>query len=458
MSSVYDSGRPVPLSVKLGFGVGDLGGNLFFTMMGFYLLFYLTDTVGMRAGLAGTALMIGKAWDAVTDPAVGYISDRSSTRWGRRRPYMAAGAITTAIMMAIMFTIPGLANHWLLFVYVALVYCLLNTAYTLFLIPYGALTPEITEDFHQRTVLNGYRMSFAVIGTFCGAILVLPIVSLFGGGTRGWTASGLIMGLIMAASFLITVASVREAARRPISETGHVLRAYWDVLRMKPFLTVLIPWTCHITGVNILQASMLYYFGAIFGDAGGFQIALPVLLASSMLFIPVWVRISRRIGKKLSYNIGMGIFTITVLAFFGLGHILGLQFAVVLMGLAGVGFATQYVMPFAIIPDVVEYDYAENGVRREGVFYGLWTFVSKIGQALGIALSGWVLTWFGYQETVAGLPAPVQTELAQFGIRLLIGPIPAAFFIAGIAVLSYYPINAARYAEILKRIHARNAR
>ncbi len=457
MSSVYGSDRRVPLSIKLGFGVGDLGGNLFFTMMGFYLLFYLTDAVGMRAGLAGTALMIGKAWDAVTDPAVGYLSDRTKSRWGRRRPYMALGALTTAVMMVAMFSIPELPTQGALFVYVALTYCLLNTAYTLFLIPYGALTPEISEDFHERTVLNGYRMSFAVVGTFCGAILVLPIVSLFGGGERGWTAAGLIMGLIMAASFLITFASVREAAGRRVSTAGAVLRAYLDALRMKPFLTILIPWTCHVTGVNILQASMLYYFGTIFGDAGGFQIALPVLLAASMAFIPVWVVISKRIGKKLSYNIGMGIFTVAVLLFFALGHILGMAFAVVLMAIAGVGFATQYVMPFAMIPDVVEYDYAEHGVRREGVFYGLWTFVSKIGQALGIALSGWVLMWFGYQEAVPGTPAPAQTELAELGIRLLIGPVPALFFLVGIVVLSYYPINAARYAEILRRIKARNA-
>ncbi len=457
MSSVYGSDRSVPLKVKLGFGVGDLGGNLFFTMMGFYLLFYLTDAVGMRAGLAGTALMIGKAWDAVTDPAVGYLSDRTKTRWGRRRPYMALGALTTAVMMVAMFTIPDLPTQGALFVYVALTYCLLNTAYTLFLIPYGALTPEITEDFHERTVLNGYRMSFAVVGTFCGAILVLPIVGLFGGGERGWTAAGLIMGLIMAASFLVTFASVREAAGRRVSAAGAALRAYLDALRMKPFLTILIPWTCHVTGVNILQASMLYYFGTIFGDAGGFQIALPVLLAASMAFIPVWVVVSKRIGKKLSYNIGMGIFTVAVLLFFALGHVFGMPFAILLMAIAGVGFATQYVMPFAMIPDVVEYDYAENGVRREGVFYGLWTFVSKIGQALGIALSGWVLAWFGYREAVPGMPAPAQTELAEFGIRLLIGPVPAVFFLLGIVVLSYYPINAARYAEILRQIKTRNA-
>ncbi len=455
MNNPGEAAPRVPLGIKLGFGIGDLGGNLFFTMMGFYLLFYLTDTVGMRAGLAGTALMIGKAWDAITDPAVGYLSDRTSTRWGRRRPYMVVGAATTLAMMALMFTVPALPTQLMLFVYVALVYCLLNTAYTLFLIPYGALTPEITTDFHERTVLNGYRMSFAVVGTFCGAILVLPIVSLFGGAETGWAAAGIVMGLIMAVTFLITAVAVRESIGRRAMSTTNALRGYLEALRMKPFLTVLIPWTCHVTGVNILQASMLYYFGAIFGDTGGFQVALPMLLLSAMVFIPVWVRISKRIGKKLSYNLGMALFTVTVLVFFGFAHLLGMTFAVILMGIAGVGFATQYVMPFAMIPDVVEYDYAETGERREGVFYGLWTFVSKIGQAFGIALSGWVLTWFGYREIQPGLPAPVQTELAEWGIRLLIGPIPAVFFLAGIIVLSYYPINAARYAQILSRIRAR---
>lgn len=449
--------RPERLSVgtKLGFGVGDLGGNLFFTVMGFYLLNFLTETIGMAAGLAGTALMIGKIWDAVTDPAVGYLSDRTRTRWGRRRPYMAAGAVLTFIFLSLMFTNMGITQQGRLFWWVVLMYCMLNTAYTLISIPYGALKPELTSDFNERTVLNGYRMSFAVVGTLIGAAAVMPLVGIFGGGDRGWSATGMVVGGIVAAATLTTVLSVRETIGHPVKKAVNVLRSYIEVLKMKEFLTALIPWSLHITGVNVIQASLLYYFQYIYRAPGLFSFALLFLLVGSLVFIPIWVRISAHIGKKKSYNIGMLIFAGAVLTFFFTGHLLPVTFAYVIMAVAGIGFSTQYVMPFSIIPDVVEFDFAENGRRREGVFYGMWTFMSKMGQAFAIALSGWVLSITGYQEATAAVPEPVQSASAILGIRLLAGPIPAAFFIAGVIVLSFYPITRDVYEQIMERIKQR---
>jgi GPH family glycoside/pentoside/hexuronide:cation symporter len=148
----------------------------------------------------------------------------------------------------------------------------------------------------------------------------------------------------------------------------------------------------------------------------------------------------------------MGIFAFGVLLFFFIGHRTGVQVSYVIMFVGGLGFATHYVMPWAIIPDVVEFDYSETGVRREGVFYGMWTFSSKIGQAVGIALSGWILTIFGYQESIGGVQAASQSSSAMFGIRLLTGPVPALFFIGGIIVLSFFPITTKLYQEIMKKV------
>jgi glycoside/pentoside/hexuronide:cation symporter, GPH family len=444
--------RTLSVKTKLGFGVCDLGGNLFFTMMGFYLLFFLTDYLGLRAGLAGIALMIGKVWDAVSDPITGYISDRTVSPWGRRRPYIFVGSFLLAAMMVVMFLDPGIRSQRGLFIWVTVMYCLLNTAYTLVNIPYGALTPEITTDFHERTVLNGYRMVFAVVGTFIGAGLVLPIVRAFPSPATGWPVMGAVTGGIMGVTALITFFTVSEPNTPAVRNSAPIFGSYLEVLRQKTFLTILVPWASHVTGINIIQAALLYYFRVVYGREEAFQIALPVLLGAGMIWIPIWVRISRRIGKKLSYNLGMGIFTAVILVFFAVGHRSGMNAAFVMMGLAGIGFATQYVMPYSMIPDVVEYDFAETGFRREGVYYGLWTFISKIGQAFGIALSGWVLSWFGYIPPVPGLPEQAQPALARLGIRLLVGPVPALFFVIGITVLAFYPINARVYNEILEKI------
>ncbi|MFP4302310.1 MAG: MFS transporter [Spirochaetaceae bacterium] len=443
-----EKGEKLSLGTKLGFGVGDLGGNLFFTIMGFYLLFYLTEVAGLTASLAGIALMIGKIWDAVSDPLVGYISDRTHTRLGRRRPYMLWGSIALLLLMVVTFSVPQLPGIWK-FVYVVVAYCLVNTAWTLVNIPYGALTPELTKDFHERTTLNGYRMSFAVVGTFIGAGAVLPLVGIFGTSNqdpRGWSVMALAMGTVMLLSGLITVIVVRERYQQTTSVPENVFHSYREVLGLHPFRTILFPWSLHVTGINILQASLLYYFAVIFGSQEGFQVALPILLAAAILCIPVWVLISRRIGKKISYNSGMLIFGVAVIVFFFLGHRMPIEFSYVLMGVAGAGFATHYVMPFAMIPDVVEYDAIKNGKRREGVFYGLWTFMSKIGQALGIGLNGLLLSLAGYRQGAA-----TQSEEAVFVIRLLVGPIPGVFFFAAILVLLGYPITQKVYEELINR-------
>ncbi len=444
--------KRLPVGIKLGFGVCDLGGNLYFTIMGFYLLYFMTDVVKLAAGLAGTALFIGRIWDAVTDPAVGTISDHTVTRWGRRRPYMFVGAIFLFLLMIVIFINPHFSNQGTLFLWVAVVFCLLSTAYTLVNIPYGSLTPELTDDFNERTSLNGYRMSSAVVGTLLGAALVLPLAGIFANTDIGWPFMGGVMGLIMMAAALTTVFVVHEAPGPKAVTQTPVIRSYLQVLRQKPFLQALFPWTLHITGVTVIQGALLYYFRYVYGVEAAFQIALPILLVSSLVFIPVWVRVSRRIGKKLSYNLGMGFFAALILLFFLFASHLGLWFAYVIMGVGGIGFATNYVMPWAILPDVVEYDYAENGARREGVYYGMWTFMSKVGQAFAIALNGWILSGFGYR------PDTTQTPLSLLGIKLLCGPIPVIFFIAGIVVLSFYPINQTFYDKIVAKVRTREAR
>ncbi len=445
--------------IKAGYGIGDLGGNLFFTMAGFYFLFYLTDAIGLAAGLAGTALMIGKIWDAITDPLVGYLSDRTRSRWGRRRPWIFVGGFVVFGSMVLMFSVPVVgvsASQQTAFWFVVMANCLLNTGYTLINIPYGALTPDLTSDYHERTVLNGWRMSFAVVGTFIGAAAVLPLINAFGGGTTGWRGMAAVTGAVILVTSTIVVVSVRETHKRAIVRHIDIFRSYVQVLSLKPFLLALIPWSLHITGVNIIQGALLYYFRNIYGDEAAFQIALPILLASAILFIPVWVRLSRYLGKRGAYNVGMSIFAASVIVFFLFGHATGPSFAFVVMAVAGVGFATQYVMPYSIIPDIVEYDYAENGVRREGVFYGLWTFMSKIGQAIGISLNGLVLSLFGYRETVADVVV-AQPRSALIGIRLIAGPIPAFFFVIGVVVLSFYPISRSVYRQIQEKISRREA-
>ena len=435
----------ITLRTKLGFGIGDLGGNLFFTIIGFYLLYYFTDVVGLLPALAGTALMIGKIWDAVTDPVTGYLSDRTRTRFGRRRPYMFVGAIISFFCMGLLFTPVELSSQGMLFVYLTFLYCLLNTAYTLVNIPYAALLPELTDDYYQRTILTGYRMSFAVVGTFVGAALVMPIVSAFPTENLGWSMMGTFMGAVMLFSTLATVFAITEPAHPEKEVQEGFFSTFAEVLKEKVFLTALLPWTFFITGTSMVQGALVYYFTYIFGNEGLFQLALVALLSFSLLCIPIWVRISHRIGKKRCYMIGMGIMSMGVLLFSLLGQHLGPVFGVIIMAVSGIGLSTHYVMPHAILPDIVEYDVTLHAKgRREGVFSSLWTFSSKLGQAFALALNGWILALFGYQSEAVG-------SMAKTGIMLLCGPLPLIWYVLGIIILKHYPIDQAFYQRILSQ-------
>ena len=166
---------------KLGFGIFDLGGNMLFTLMGFWCLYYLTDIAGLAAALAGAAIMVSKIWDAVTDPVMGFISDRTITRFGRRRPYLLAGSIPAMLALWLFFTAPNIPSQTLLMLWAMATLMLVNTASTVINVPYSSLTPELTDDYHERSSLNGYRFGCAVFGTILGAAAVLPLADAFGG-------------------------------------------------------------------------------------------------------------------------------------------------------------------------------------------------------------------------------------------------------------------------------------
>lgn len=440
------TGSKLPLSVKLGFGIGDLGGNLFFTAMGFYSLIYLTDTVGLAASLAGIAILIGKFWDAVTDPMMGYISDRTRSRWGRRRPYLLFGALPLLLSMWYFFSAPDYTNAQTTgFLWATLALCLLNTAYTVVNIPYGSLTPEITKDYQERTSLNGFRFSFAVIGTILGAAVVLPIVNLAKNPHAGYSHVGLLFGFIMAATILTTFFAVRETSHKdePKPKTKF-FETFLVVFKNKTYMRLAAVYTLNLTGITFVQTMLVYYFKYIYKNEAMTTIAMLLLLGVAMLCVPLSVLVAKRIGKKRTYQLALGILVVSCLAIFFFAHTLGMIFTFCVMVFAGVGIGFGYVPPFAMLPDVVEVDAIQTKTRKEGAYYGMWTFFSKIGVALAAALAG---VFLGFAKFVPNVVD--QASSALFTIRLMIGPAPALIFLLGILLIQPYPLDEQKYDAIL---------
>jgi glycoside/pentoside/hexuronide:cation symporter, GPH family len=441
------------LRTKLGFGVCDIGGNLFVTFMGLYIMKYVTDVALLGAALAGTILFAGKIWDAVIDPAIGYFSDRTKSRLGRRRPWMLGGAVGVLFFMILMYTNPHIQSQGVLALWVIVVYCLLVTAYSVINIPYGALTPELTRGYDEQTVLNAYRMSFAVIGTFVAVGGFIVVTTLFANKDRGSIVVATAMGAVISITALITILTIKEPKRavKEAKEQEGFLATYAAAFKNKPFVLALVAYALHMAGTNVVLPILAYFFQYILGDAAGSEYALFPFLVMALAFIPIWTLISKRIGKKWAYNLGMGLFALVLIAVFLFAASRGAMFLYVMMGLAGIGYSTNYVMPYAILPDTVELEYAQTGVRREGAFYGLFNLFNQLGVGLALGINGWVLSGFGYVANVT------QTPLAKLGIRVLLGPIAALFVVAGIVVLSFYPITRKYYEErIMPQIAARD--
>ena len=437
--------------IKIGFGAGEFSSSIFFTITSFWLMNFLTDEVRLSAALAGTALLVGKIWDAVIDPFIGHISDHTKSRWGRRRPYLLFFAIPFGAAFVLMFTNPGIEEQAGKFIWAMLAYMFFCTVYSFTNIPYNSLLPEISQDYNERTNISGYKQAFAVIGTILGAGAAMPIMALFAGRTAGYIGMSAIFGALAALSLLVTFLSVREprVVEQPKGES--ILKSLKDVFTNKPYLALLGAWFVNSAAVAVMEAMLIYYYKYIFQDEGAVTLAMISLLVVTIATIPFWVWLAKKLSKRTTYIIGMTLTLAAVVLFAFLADRLGTTWALGFMVLAGFGFAAHYVLPWTMAPDTIEYAYARSGVRREGVYYSVWTFVIALGGAFAGFLVGQVLDFFGY------IPDVTQAARSILGIRLLIGPLPAVMILLGNLALAFYPIDRKRYEQIRAQIQARES-
>jgi glycoside/pentoside/hexuronide:cation symporter, GPH family len=437
--------------VKIGFGAGEFSSSIFFTITSFWLLNFLTDEVGLSAALAGSALLVGKIWDAVIDPFIGQLSDHTRSRWGRRRPYILFFTIPFGLAFVLMFRNPGITAQTGKFWWAMLTYMFFCTVYSFTNIPYNALLPEISQDYNERTNISGYKQVFAVIGTILGAGAALPIMAMFASKTAGFIGMSAIFGFLAALSLLFTFFSVREPKNFIETQGENLLRSLKDVFTNKPYMLLLTAWFSNSAAVAVMEAMLIYYYKYIFQAEGAVTLAMITLLVVTIASIPFWVWLAKRVSKKTTYILGMTITLLSVVAFGFTADKLGQTLALGIMVVAGFGFSSHYVLPWSMAPDTIEYGYARAGVRREGVYYSIWTFVIALGGALAGFLVGQSLALFGY------VPNAVQSANSVLGIRILIGPLPAILILLANLALAFYPLDKKRYDELQAQIRAREA-
>jgi len=442
-SSINSSG--VSLGVKLGYGAGDFALNLAMTGTSIFLLYYFTDVFFISASAAGFILFFARIVGAVCDPAMGYISDHTSSRLGKKRPYLLIGALPLGVTYFLMFASPSLSEPMRV-VYGFVMFLLFWVAMSVINIPYSSLTAVLTQDTNERTSISGYRMIFALLGTLGAAVATMPIVRLLADQTSGFRLMGAIYGGIVVIAILITFATVKE---RIFDEEIYHL-SIKNTVRMifanKPFLILAVTAVLYQLAMNMLACVVNYYFKYNLGAEHMIPVAFLSMFSAAILAVPVFVYISKRKSKRYAYNLGMGIFAFVLILFFFLGDV-SISVAIGLLVVAGIGMSTIFFSPWAMIPDTVEYSQWKTGVRREGILYGCFTLCGKLGGATAGIVSGFGLHLTGY------IPNVTQSAATLSGIRLMMSIVPVVFIVIGMVLMSFYPIDEKMHRKMLAEIN-----
>ena len=408
----------LPVSTYVGYGVGQIGGQILRDTPALILPIYMTTVLGLEAALAGLVIIIAKFWVVLADPIAGIISDKTDTRWGRRRPFILAGGLLAAASFVMLFFPPGLEGQFALFIYMTAIYLILNTGYSLFSVPYLTMASEMSDDPDERTTILSFRNGCLAIGLVIGGALAPKIVAWVTtemGGTpqEGYEWMAMIVGAITGAStvwlFLGTAKAPRKAATEVTLPLLEQLRIAWS---NKPF-------------VVLITANIVQYISAGIGYAGGFfffayamdlgfevfnviPIWIIIISVASIAAMPLLVWASARFGKMNVYKWCLILYAICIQAYFlaDKDSMWIVWLIAVGIGLFNGGFI---LMSFSVLTDTITYDRVRTGISREGALSSIYSAVDKIGNALGSAIFLAFLSLVGFVESNDG-SLPQQSE------------------------------------------------
>jgi glycoside/pentoside/hexuronide:cation symporter, GPH family len=439
---------------KLSYGAGDFGFALTDTVIGVLFAIFLTDVVGLAPALAAAAIFIGRTWDYINDPFIGFISDRTRSRWGRRRPFLLIGFIPFAIGFSMMWMIPPIHNHVWLAIYYGVAFFFFDTCATFVYMPYYALTPELTEDYDERTNLTSYRMFFSLVGQLIAFTVPLAIIgAMIPENASKVTWTGVLLGLAAAMPLVFVFLGTRE--RREHLEQGQptIKESVKAAFTNRPFIFAVGVFLFTNTAFSIIQSILLYFLKYYMHLEEQSDLIMGTVFIAALLSLPFWVWASKHWDKRIAYVIGMVFFSAVMITMISLSPGWSLTIIYLLAALAGVGVGAMDVLPWSIIPDAIEYDELMSGKRHEGVFYSLVTLVGKIDGSIAVPLMLLVMGWSGFQANAA-----VQPDSAILAIRLMTGLVPSIFLCLGIVFALFYPLDRTRHAELRREIAERKAR
>lgn len=465
------------LSEKIGYGFGDMSSSMFWKIFSYYLPFFYSNIFGLSLAHAGTLVLVTKLYDAVSDPVMGLIADRTNTRWGKYRPYLLWIAIPFAVAGVLAFFTPQTDNYTFKHVYAYVTYILMMTVYTAINVPYGAMLGVMTDDSREKSVFSSFRMFFAFIGSFIAMGSFEPLLklrqSILGTLPAEWTLAdstpadwtiavsviGIVCAVLFILSFMMTREHVTEAemAKEPVRENSDET-AKTSVAEDLKALVANGPWWMLLGGgIAILLFNCVrggaaaYYFADVLGTNAIFTLALFLTVGeiSQLVGVVVTVPVSEKIGKKATFLLVLVAVTVlSVIVAFLPETPAGMWALLVSQILICIAIGINSPLMWSMFADVADYSELKNGRASTGLIFSSSSMAQKFGAAFGSAIVLWVLMAFGYDNAKGA----VQTPEALATIKALISWIPAIGSAAGIAIMLGYPLTDKKMSDIRQEL------
>jgi|TARA_X000000368_G_scaffold311141_1_gene249013 GPH family glycoside/pentoside/hexuronide:cation symporter len=415
------------------------------------LLYFYTDVVGISPLLAGWIYALGIGWDAITDPYMGYIAERTRTKMGSYRPYIFFGSVPLAFSFALLFWAPPFEGNFL-FIFLVIVNLFHRSCFTIVSVPYSSLTARITDDSEERTKLTTARMLGASFGTLTISALGFPLINWFGSGEEslGFVYLGICCGLAAIFILAITVKTVKERNFNiEIAKLPNFSEVRKSILNNYAFLIVFASTLTLITTSIMFNKNLIYYTKYAL-DLHSYQgLILGVSAASAFLAIPIWAYSALKIGKRNSWLISMILLVFSFL-FFYLYPIKNLFELLIVLVVLGIGNGATGVLFWSMLPDTIEYGEWKTGVRTESSLYGFMTFAQKGGIAISALILGMLLTNIGF------VPNTIQSEETLENLKVLMTFIPLTGVVLSFILVYFYPIDSKFHKKLIKEIHERS--
>ncbi len=434
----------LPFALKIGWGTGAFGVAILMNGISVLIFFYLVGVLKIEPALAGTIIFISKIFDVFTDPLVGFWSDRIKSPRGRRRPFLFWGAFVSAASFALIFTTPSFAEQWMTAAYILVALCIYAGGYTLFNIPYMAMPAEMTDNYHERSSIHAYRIVFVSLGGFIAASIAPAVLERLGRtepssyATIGLTCAALIFGSMMT-SYLATAKARFTPANTGVTQ----LSADWSaIFGNRRFMRLIGVKFAQLLGMQTTQAAMIFFVvQSLQLNLDIFVVFGIVMTATSITAAPLLVKFSKRYGKRNTYYLAAAC-NIAYSLSWSLAQpgepIWAIALRACLVGIAMVG---NVVMAMSMLTDIINLDARQTGVRREGAYTALYSFVEKVTAALGPLIIGVALSLANFDTKLA--PDVPQGDDVGNALLLAVSWLPAVFGLIAVWLLSGYRLTEA---------------